>query len=99
MNDNGKGSGSGSGRGGASGGFGGVYLRKLQYEVPYAIASSPANRYVSQDVMINATTALQDNVSTQKQAAGSAESVIWSRYGVALNNFLVFLTGFPEYLK
>ncbi len=78
---------------------GGVYLRKLQYEIPYAVSSNYANRYVAQDVMIAATTQLQDTVSTSKMNAASAESTIFSRYGVALKQYVDFLTGFPEYLK
>jgi hypothetical protein len=101
--DNGTGSGSGAGSfqtypfsGRASGG---VYLRKLQYEQPYAAGSSLANRYQTQDLMIVATSQLQDVVSTAKQGAASAESTIWSRYGVAYKNWVDFVTGFPEYLK
>lgn len=92
MNDNGSGSGSGSGRAG-------VYLRKLQYEIPYSVSSSPANRYVAQDALIASTTALQDNGAAALRMAASAESTIWSRYGVAYKNWVDFITGFPEYLK
>jgi hypothetical protein len=93
-NDNGSGSGSGSGR--ASGG---VYLRKLQFEIPYSVASDPQNRYRAQDLTIAATTQLQDTVSTLKAGAASAESTIWSRYGIAYKQWADFITGFPEYLK
>lgn len=77
----------------------GVYLRKLQYEIPYAQGSSIRNRYVNQDLMISATTQLQDVVSTAKQQSAMAESTIWSRYGVAYKNWVDFVTGYPEYLK
>lgn len=78
---------------------GGVYLRKLQYEIPYAKSSEPSLRYAYQDLTMAATTRLQDTVSTNKMNAASAESTIWSRYGVAYKNWVDFLTGFPEYLK
>ena len=93
MQDNGSGSGSGAGS------AGGVYLRKLQFEIPYSASSAPQNRYKAQDLMIAATTQLQDSVSTLKAAAGSAESTIWSRYGLAYKQWADFVTGFPEYLK
>lgn len=78
---------------------GGVYLRQLQFETPYVASSSIANRYVSQDLMIAATSQMQDQISTSKMQAGSAESTVWSRYGLALKQYVDFVTGFPEYLK
>jgi hypothetical protein len=92
-NDNGTGSGSGSGRSGTP------YIPKLRFEVPYAVSSSPANRYAAQDAMIFDTTRIQDIASSAGRDAASAESTLWSRYGVALNNFMVFLTGTSEYIK
>ncbi len=78
---------------------GGVYLRKLQYEIPYSSSSAIGNRYVAQDLMLAATMQMQDKVSTLKANAGAAESTIWSRYGLAYKQWSDFITGFPEYLR
>jgi hypothetical protein len=104
MQDNGSGSGSGAGASMQTYPFsgrpaGGVYLRKLQFELPYSTSSSPVNRYKAQDLMIAGTSQLQDTVSTVKRDAGAAESAIWSRYGVAYKNWVDFITGIPEYLR
>ena len=79
---------------------GGVYLRRLQFELPYqATAANAQSRYVSQDLTIQATSQLQDSQSKLLAASAGAEATVNSRYFVALRNWLNFTTGFPEYLK
>jgi hypothetical protein len=75
------------------------YLRKLQYEIPYAENSSFARRYKNQDDTITRSIAGQDALSTLGRDAASAESTMLSRYGLAYRQYAVFLTGYPEYLK
>lgn len=78
---------------------GGVYLRRLRYEQPYSIASSPANRYIYQDALINSTIANQDASARAGRAAASLESTVFSRYGLILKQYVDLLTGYPEYLR
>jgi hypothetical protein len=77
-----------------------VYLRRLQYEIPYAHnAPSVTGGYKYQDDLVTRFIAGQDALSTQGRDAAAAESTILSRYGIAYKQYMNFLTGFPEYLK
>jgi hypothetical protein len=75
------------------------YLRKLQYEIPYAGNSSIENRYRTQDNLIASSLADQDALSTVKRDIASAESSLYARYGIALVQYQNFLTGYPDILK
>lgn len=77
----------------------GVYLKKLQYEQPYSVMSSPANRYVYQDALIAGNIAGQDASAARLRSEASTESAVFSRYGLIYKQFMDMLTGFPEYLR
>lgn len=78
---------------------GGVYLSKLRYEVPYAGSSGINVRYKVQDNLIASTIANQDTLSSIKRDSAASEATIFSRYGLALRQYVNFLTGYPEYFQ
>jgi len=78
---------------------GGVYLKRLQYEQPYSIMSSPANRFLYQDALINSSIVNQEANAKAGRAAASLESTVFSRYGLMLKQYVDLLTGYPEYLR
>lgn len=77
----------------------GVYLKKLQYEQPYSVMSDPANRYLYQDALIANSIGGQEANASRLRGNASAESTIFSRYGLIYKQFMDLLTGFPEYLR
>ena len=74
----------------------GVYLKKLQYEIPYSVSSNINNRYRNQDLLIANSIGNQDSGAKALQSAAAGESTVWSRYGLALRQYAVLITGAPE---
>lgn len=65
----------------------------------YAQTQFPQNRFIVQDALISDTMKAEANHSRELQNAASIESAANARMGLALSNYLNFLTGFPEYLR
>ncbi len=76
-----------------------VYLKRLQYERPVSVTSSPANRYIYQDFLIANSIKNQEMGSRILRADAATEATVWSRYGLILKQYVDLLTGFPEYLR
>ena len=74
----------------------GVYLRRLPYEQSYAASSAPSVRYANQDALISQTMNAETLNAARLRADASAESTVFSRYGLIYKQFMDLLTGFPE---
>jgi hypothetical protein len=77
-----------------------TYLPLLPYEKSYTtIANTPDGLHANQDALMIAGIDRRNNNTSVLRASSSMEGAAYSRYGLALKNYLDLLTSFPGNLK